>query len=627
MLAVIPSFVLVGPLAVIVALFPGVFARMAIGMKRWRAFLVVASINSTLALIYWALVTYASSALPSGRAYGLKAFTIYLMIIAFLGLLWAGRRYRRMAATDGSVTQPPSRQELFSLGGLTLLALVLVLLTAALADWRTTIVLPMREFTFIGIALAAATIYAGYRVLTADVDQINGTAPDRRLSLSGESVGLGVLILCGLVAVLNSGPRPVSIASGTVVGDADTIGPRLIDVKVFEVNGASQVMSGITVDGNQLYFGAQRVRASAEGQLVCLDRESGEMKWMFEAEGSLLPVFCTPTVVDGKVFCGEGLHENKNCRMFCVNAADGKLAWEKPFQTTSHTEGAPAVRGSKVFFPAGDDGLFAADVNTGARLWQFPGGKEKGIHIDASPATSGNRVFVGSGLYSYVAAALDSDTGTEVWRTDLKLRAFGAPIVIGKYVYYGVGTGNMLEDTHEYDEEDGKKESEPAGAVVCLETETGREVWRYPLPRSVHTGLAGDAFSIYAASSDGYLYTFDRKTGQLRWKSGIGSSISSTPAVATSGGMPVAVYAVSLEGVLSCLNPQTGKISWQKALPGFQWDGRGENGVLGGVAVVTTPTPTGSKRAIYIGAAIGDPNNPVRKTAAVFRFEDEIGGE
>ncbi|MCI0700520.1 MAG: hypothetical protein L0241_05505, partial [Planctomycetia bacterium] len=52
---VIPSFVLVGPLALVAALFPGVFARMAVGMKRWRAFLVVASINSTLALVYWAV--------------------------------------------------------------------------------------------------------------------------------------------------------------------------------------------------------------------------------------------------------------------------------------------------------------------------------------------------------------------------------------------------------------------------------------------------------------------------------------------------------------------------------------------------------------------------------------------
>jgi outer membrane protein assembly factor BamB len=236
-------------------------------------------------------------------------------------------------------------------------------------------------------------------------------------------------------------------------------------------------------------------------------------------------------------------------------------------------------------------------------------------------------VFVGSGLYSYVAVCLDADKGTELWRADLKLRAFGEPVVVGRHVYYGVGTGNMGADVYEYKEEDGKKEDKPAGAVVCLEVETGKEVWRHDLPRSVHTGLAGDAFSVYAASRDGYVYAIDRKSGKLRWKTGIGGAVTSAPAVATAGGMPVAVYAVSREGTAVCLNPHTGVVVWQKRLPGFHWDGQEGNGVLSGPAVVTTPTATGSKRTIYIGAMTVDPNNTAKKTAAVFKFEDEIGGE
>jgi outer membrane protein assembly factor BamB len=623
--AVIPSFVLVGPLAVVAALFPGLFARMAVGMKRWRAFLVVASINSTLALVYFFTQRY----LPGGWWFGPQAFTIYLLAITTVGLSWAGRRYRRMAADEPQVTNLPSKIELYSLAGLTLFAVICVLLTAIFASWGANLELPIREFTFIGIALAAATAYAGYRVLTAKVDLAGATAPDRRLSLSGETVGLGVLFLCGLVAVLNGGARSAGpTATGTETGDADTIGPRFVGVKVFEVKEASQVMSGVTVVGDRLYFGTQLTRISGPvGNLFCLDRETGEVKWMFGDDDGMLPVFCTPTVIDGRVYCGEGLHEDKNCRMFCVDAATGKPAWENPFKTKSHTEGGPAVLGNKVFFPAGDDGLYAADAKTGAQLWQFPGGKDKGIHIDAAPAVSGNRVFVGSGLYSYVAVCLDADKGTELWRADLKLRAFGEPVVVGRHVYYGVGTGNMGADVYEYKEEDGKKEDKPAGAVVCLEVETGKEVWRHDLPRSVHTGLAGDAFSVYAASRDGYVYAIDRKSGKLRWKTGIGGAVTSAPAVATAGGMPVAVYAVSREGTAVCLNPHTGVVVWQKRLPGFHWDGQEGNGVLSGPAVVTTPTATGSKRTIYIGAMTVDPNNTAKKTAAVFKFEDEIGGE
>src|SRR5262249_10769809 len=148
--------------------------------------------------------------------------------------------------------------------------------------------------------------------------------------------------------------------------------------------------------------------------------------------------------------------------------ATGKAVWDKPIQTTSHTEGSPAVIGNKLFFPAGDDGLIAVDAGTQAELWRLKGGKGAGVHIHAAPAVSGNRVFVGSGLYTFVAVCLEADSGKELWRSDLKLRSFGAPLALGKFVYYGVGTGNLGEDVHNYPEEGEKKEDKPAGAVVCL---------------------------------------------------------------------------------------------------------------------------------------------------------------
>ncbi len=268
------------------------------------------------------------------------------------------------------------------------------------------------------------------------------------------------------------------------------------------------------------------------------------------------------------------------------------------------------------------------DAKTGAEAWRFKGGKEAGIHIDAAPAVGGNRVFVGSGLYSYVAVALDAEKGKELWRTDLKLRAFGAPFVSGKFVYYGVGTGNMGADTWKYPEEGGKAEDRSAGAVVCLEAETGKELWRYDLPRSVHTGIVGDAFSVYAGCRDGNVYAFDRKTGKLRWSRGTnGPAITAPATVVTAGGMPVAVYAVSSDGNVVCLNPHSGAIVWQKRLPGYHYFPQEHNEVLSGPVVVTTPTPTGSKRTIYVGAMVVDEHNYAKKTCAVFRFEDEIGDE
>jgi outer membrane protein assembly factor BamB len=638
---VIPSFVLVGPLAIVAALFPGVFARMAVGMKRWRAFLTVASVNSTLALAYWAVLTYRPNWLPPGRWLGVRMVTAYLAAVALVGLVWAGRRYRRMAAEEPAVTGTPGRAELLALLGLTAFAALCTVFTAWYAnwDWGMAVELPVREFTFIGTALLAATTYAAWRAATKSAD--GAPEPPVRLSLSGESVALGVLVLCGLVTVIQMGAHSApAVATGTEKGEVEgAFGPRLAGDPVAlvahevengkDVPAFGSVMSNLALEGDRLLFGADV--GNNNGSIMCMNRHTGKLDWQFAYQGDppkiLQRVYCTPTVAGGKVYCGEGTHEDKNCGLFCVNLADGSPAWKEPFKTASHTEGAPAVAGGKVFFPAGDDGLYCADAVTGAKLWQFEGGKGKGIHIDAPPAVQGGTAFVGSGLYSFVAVALDANSGQEKWRTDLKLRAFGAPLASGGKVFFGVGTGNMGADVHEYPEEGAARDKEPAGAVVCLDATTGKEQWRHPLPRSVHTGLAADAFSVYAGCRDGFVYALDRKTGKLRWRAGIGSAVMSAPAVAESGGFPVAVYAVSREGRVFCLNPQTGAElwSWQKPLPGYAWAGRDANNVMCTPLVVTAPTATGSRRTIYIGAMLVDEFNPDKKTVAVFKFEDVIG--
>ncbi|OWK43292.1 PQQ-binding-like beta-propeller repeat protein [Fimbriiglobus ruber] len=622
---VIPSFVLIGPLAIIAALFPGVFARLAVGMKRWRAFLTVASTNSTLALAYFWLRSY----LPDTFWFSAQAFAIYLLAGTLVGLLWAGRRYRQAAALEPDVSAPPARTEILGLLGVTALTAVSVALTGWWAGWGEVIQMPWKEFTGIGVGLAAATAYALYRAATQRIDVGSDSKPlPIRLSLAGEAVGLSALAVFSATVLTVTWPRehgPVDLAGevGEAVSTEGDSGPKLVDAKLFfETPDFHEIMSSANVTGDKIYFGASKTTGfRGSGAVFCLDRATGAEAWRFTDDGGLMPVFATPAVAGGQVFAGEGLHTDVERRLFRLDAATGKPSWPAPVATTSHTEGSPRVANGKVYFSAGDDGLFCVNTETGKEAWHLKGSEQK-LHIDTPPAVAKGMVFLGSGYLTFAMLGLNAETGAEVWRTPAPYRSFGAPLVIGDKVVYGLGTGNLTTDLATESEPGIPTETKPAGAVVCLEAATGKEVWRYDTPKSVHTATAADARTVYAACRDGFVYALDRKTGKLRWKRSLGSALTAGPAVAAyaGGALSLAVYAVSSEGLVACLSPADGKVLWTRDL-------RSQTGRE--VQVLSTPVVvsgdgSGTTRHVFIGSMLTNKNNAA-KTAALFRIEDTVG--
>jgi len=610
---VIPSLALVGPLAIIAALFPGAAASMAVAMKRWRAFLVVASVNSTVALVYW--LVREQGWLPEWWVFTYQGFTLLLVASTLGGMVWADRRYRRLAGDDLAATATPTRKELGVLLGVAAVIGLLVASVRFVGPWSMALELPMREFALIGVSLLVAAGYVGYRRSTAAHDlRADGTEPPLRVGVSGELAGLSALFTVTLVAALvgdaapPSAPPPPASAGGAV---------KLLDVQVYDLPDANQVMSSVTVDGDRLYVGAAKTTGfGADGFVFSLDRSSKQVAWKFAADNDLLPVFCTPTAAGGKVYFGEGLHTDKGCRLFALDAATGKAAWANPFPTTSHTEGQPRVANGKLYFAAGDDGLYCADAATGAKVWQFAG-KDQKLHVDGAPAVSGKRVFLGSGLYTLARVALDADTGKELWRQPHAYRSFGAPLAAGEHVFYGIGTGNMTNDTFAYAEEGTPAEAAPGGAVVCAAAADGKTVWEAKLPRAVHAPLAADALFVYAACRDGSVYCFNRATGAVWWSVSLGSTFTAGPAVAADEkGRPTAVYAATPEGRVACLNPYTGKAYWVRELS--------EQTGKRVTELYSTPTvvQAGNRRSVYVGVQLETRTRT--KSAAVFRFDDEV---
>jgi outer membrane protein assembly factor BamB len=196
-----------------------------------------------------------------------------------------------------------------------------------------------------------------------------------------------------------------------------------------------------------------------------------------------------------------------------LNLSDGKLLWS--FTAKSHIESSPAVAGGRVFFGAGDDGVYAISAEDGKLAWRFPD-----AHVDCAPAVADGRVFAGAGYGKTRIFCLDAATGKPVWSVPTDLAILGAPSVSGGRVYAGFGNGDYV-----------KSDPAPKGAVLCLEAATGKQVWRTDLPDAVLSAIAIDGAEGYFGCRDGNVYAIELASGKPLRKMACGGPVLSSPTI------------------------------------------------------------------------------------------------
>ncbi len=614
---VIPTVVFIGPLAILAAIFPNVFAGLASGLQRWRVFLVVTSINSTLAAVYF----FARSFLPDAWYASETAFAALLLAFLVAGIAVAGRRYRIVAQEDPRLTEAPTGKEFLFVAGATLGVALMLLVIGWFFEFPELFKIPGREMTAAGAGLLLATLYAGYRMLTADDDI--GPEPVR-MSVPGEAVGLAGMFVFGLVLFVLNLPGLGKIAVTGELGDAAAAQtsntPAVTEAGIwFETADMEKVMSGVCFSEQRVYFGGYRTFAGVriDGVLVCVDRATGQQLWKFGKKG-VKTIFSTPVVADGKVYFGEGLHTDSDCKLYCLNAATGEELWA--FTAKSHNEGPPCIHDGKVYFSAGDDGLFCLDAATGTEVWHYRGEEQK-LHIDTPVIVADGKIYGGSGYNTFAVFCLDARTGNEFWRKETPLRSFGSPVVAGKNIIFGLGTGALTTDLSSEPEPGQPVEKIPAGMVLCVDAASGKEVWNYPLSRSVHTQICADAGAVYFASRNAKVYALNRDTGKMIWNIDLGTPMVTGPTIVSyaRGRFTAALYAVTQDGRVYCHDPKDGKIYWTRSL----------QEVTGRIAEVMSqpvwlPVGTdGGARQLYIPASLKKPNN-AEESGALVRFVDEL---
>lgn len=306
--------------------------------------------------------------------------------------------------------------------------------------------------------------------------------------------------------------------------------------KIWNFKTGFPAASSPAVVNGKLYTGAD------DGNIYCLDAATGTKIWETPAGGitnNLLgsgtyltiepPVRSSPTVVGSNVYVG-----SLDGNLYCLDANTGNVLWK--FPTNGPIFATPAVADNAVYFtssaggypigfnpPSPNGDLYKLNANSGSVIWHnsIPYVLDRtlgwGNFLFASPTVADGMVFVRNGfLYNY---AIDANTGATIWTYTAMFNP-GTPFQSGGVVQMGAPlyAHGALYINDYYD-------------ITCLNAANGSVVWQTYLSREdISQAITYSYNRVYAVTEARVLYTLDAQTGaKLSYYDQFGGQMHSAP--------------------------------------------------------------------------------------------------
>lgn len=256
-------------------------------------------------------------------------------------------------------------------------------------------------------------------------------------------------------------------------------------------------------------------RPKVRGRILCFEEKTGKLLWTFSREKTNYPEWAfvpgqepspnaTPVVQDGKIYAtGPQAHN-----LYCLEAGSGRLVWERDLasdyqiEDTATISASPLADGDRLILQVGGKPgacVVAFDKKSGREIWRSlneTGGHASPIVIKAG----GRRQLIVWTTQS--VSSLDPATGQLFWREAFPAGPSGAvatPVFSNKRLLVSglmlkldekkpstsvlwpesrAATRRILSGTSTpLLQGDYVYSLNPAGNLVCMEADTGRQIW------------------------------------------------------------------------------------------------------------------------------------------------------
>ncbi|MDJ0920748.1 MAG: PQQ-binding-like beta-propeller repeat protein [Henriciella sp.] len=241
-----------------------------------------------------------------------------------------------------------------------------------------------------------------------------------------------------------------------------------------------------------------------------------------------------------------------------------EIAWRADAGAGSSRRSAlttpPVASSDTIYVIDSEQTVRAFDIDSGSRRWVTKldsGNRRDGTGIGSGIALEGERLIVASG-YGFVAA-LDRQSGDELWRTRTEAPMTGSPTIKDGRVF--VSSNN--------------------NEIITLDLETGQTVWSdQAIAESARVlgspSVAAIEDIVVVPYSSGEIIAYLASNGRRLWNEALASPGQFTPisAINDIGARPVLggglVFAASQSGVMAAIDGRTGNRVWQQPLGATQ---------------------------------------------------------